>query len=212
MPDVYANLAEMVVSGREEEIYRDTEQALREGAQPRDILNKGLLYGMAVVGQRFKNGDMFVPEVILSANTMHAAMDALKPFLSEADQAGSGTIIIGTVEGDVHNVGKDLVAMILEGAGFKVLNLGVNVKPEMFVEKVKACKPDIVAMSSLLTTTMPKMAETIIALQEAGLQEKIKVMAGGAPISEKFVMEIGGDGYAVNALSAVEKAQELMAR
>jgi methylmalonyl-CoA mutase cobalamin-binding domain/chain len=165
---------------------------------------------MEIVGQRFKVGDMFVPEVILSARTMHAAMDALRPFLSVSEQSGSGTIIIGTVAGDIHNVGKNLVAMIFEGGGFKVVDLGVDVKPEVFVQKAKEHKPDIVAMSALLTTTMPKMAETIAALQEAGLRERIKIMAGGAPVTEEFVKAIGGDGHAANAVLAVEKAKALL--
>ena len=210
MSELYASLAEMVISGQTEEIQKLTQQALNDGVEPREILDKGLLPGMEVVGQRFKVGDMYVPEVLLSARTMHAALDVLRPLLSEADQAGAGTIIIGTVEGDIHNVGKNLVAMVLEGAGFKVVDLGVDVKPQAFVQAVKESKPQIVAMSALLTTTMPKMAETIRALQEAGIREQIKVMAGGAPVTEEFVSEIGGDGYAPNAVMAVEKAKVLL--
>ena len=165
---------------------------------------------MEVVGQHFKVGDMYLPEVLLTSRTMHAALDILQPLLSETDQAGSGTIIIGTVEGDIHNVGKNLVAMVLEGGGFKVVDLGVDVKPQAFVQSVKEYRPDLVAMSALLTTTIPKMAETIQALQEDGIRDQVKIMAGGAPITEEYVMEIGGDGYAPNAVLAVEKAKALL--
>ena len=212
MSEVYARLAEMVVSGGIEEIQTLTQKAVDDGTQPREILDKGLLPGMEVVGQRFKIGDMYVPEVLLSARTMHAALDVLRPLLSESDQVGSGTIIIGTMEGDIHNVGKNLVAMVLEGAGFNVVDLGVDVKPEAFIDAAKEHKPDIVAMSALLTTTMPKMAETIEALQEAGIRDQVKVMAGGAPVTEEYVMQIGGDGHALNAVLAVEKAKELLQR
>jgi 5-methyltetrahydrofolate--homocysteine methyltransferase len=210
MSELYASLAEMVISGQMEKIQKLTQEALNDGAEPREILDKGLLAGMEVVGQHFKVGDMYVPEVLLSARTMHAALDVLRPLLSESDQAGAGTIVIGTVEGDIHNVGKNLVAMVLEGAGFKVVDLGVDVEPQAFVQAVKKSKPDIVAMSALLTTTMPKMAETIQALQEAGIREQLKIMAGGAPLTEEFVSEIGGDGYAPNAVLAVEKAKALL--
>jgi len=210
MSDVFNDIAEMIVSGALEEIQQVTKDALAQGRNSKDILDDGLLKGMEVVAKRFKIGDMFVPEVIHSAQTMHAAMACLKPYLMEADQQGAGAIMIGTVEGDIHNVGKDLVAMMFEGVGFSVINLGVNVKPETFVEKIKEHNPDILAMSALLTTTMPKMGETIQALIEAGLRDKVKVIAGGAPISEEFVASIGGDGYAPNAVLAVEKAKELL--
>jgi methanogenic corrinoid protein MtbC1 len=210
MSELHTGLAEMVISGQMEEIQKLTQQALSEGAQPREILDKGLLSGMEVVGRRFKVGDMYVPEVLLSARTMHAALDILRPFLSESDQAGAGTIVIGTVEGDIHNVGKNLVAMVLEGAGFNVVDLGVDVKPQAFVQAEKESKPDIVAMSALLTTTMPKMDETIQALQEAGKREQLRIMAGGAPVTKEYVMEIGGGGHALNAVLAVEKAEALL--
>jgi 5-methyltetrahydrofolate--homocysteine methyltransferase len=210
MSELYESMAKMVISGATEEIVKLTRQVLNEGAQPREILDKGLLPGMEVVGERFKVGDMYIPEVILSARTMHAALDVLRPLFVESDHAGFGTVIIGTVEGDIHNVGKNLVAIVLEGAGFEVVDLGVDVKPQVFVQAVKEHRPDIVAMSALLTTTIPKMAETIRALQEAGLRKQVKIMAGGAPVTEEFVMKIGGDGYAPDAVLAVEKAKVLL--
>jgi len=210
MSELYTKMAEMVVSGDVEGIERLTRQMVNDGAKPKEILDKGLLPGMEIVGQRFKVGDLYVPEVLLSARTMHAALDILQPLLSESDQTGSGAIVIGTVEGDIHNVGKNLVAMVLEGAGFKVVDLGVNVKPQAFVESVKQYRPDIVAMSALLTTTIPKMAETIQALQAAGIRNQVRIMAGGAPVTEAYVMKIGGDGYAPNAVLAVDKAKALL--
>jgi 5-methyltetrahydrofolate--homocysteine methyltransferase len=210
MSKLYTKMTEMVVSGDTEGIRRLTLQVLNDGAKPKEILDKGLLPGMEIVGQRFKVGDMYVPEVLLSARTMHAALDILQPLLAESDQSGSGTIVIGTVEGDIHNVGKNLVAMVMEGAGFKVVDLGVNVKPQAFVQSVKEHRPDIVAMSALLTTTIPKMAETIRALDDAGVRNQVKIMAGGAPVTEEHVMKIGGDGYAPNAVLAVDKAKALM--
>ncbi len=210
MSELYLKMNEMVISGNIDGIKKLTRQALEEGYNPQSILDNGLSPGMEIVGRGFKKGEMYVPEVLHSARTMHAAMDILKPLLSESVQNKVGTIIIGTVEGDIHNVGKNIVAMVLEGAGFNVVDLGVNVKPQTFVESVNEYKSDILAMSALLTTTMPKMAETITALKDAGIRDQVLIMAGGAPISEEFVREIGGDGYAQNAVLAADKAKELL--
>jgi corrinoid protein of di/trimethylamine methyltransferase len=166
---------------------------------------------MDVVGQRFKAGDMFIPEVLLCARCMHGAMDILRPLLSEADAAGLGTCLIGTVEGDLHDIGKNLVSMMLQGAGFQVIDLGTNITAQQFVDAVKEHKPNILGLSALLTTTMPRMQETIQALKEAGIRDQVKIMAGGAPVTQKFVEEIGGDAYGANAASATEKAKELVA-
>lgn len=212
MSELYGRMSEVLISGDIEEIKRLTQQALDSGAQAKEILEKGLLPGMDIVGQRFKACEMFIPEVLRSAKTMHAAMDILRPLLSESDAAGSGTVVIGTVEGDLHDIGKNLVGMMLEGAGFKVVDLGADVKPQDFVEASKEHKPQILGMSALLTTTMPKMGETINALREAGIRDQIKVMAGGAPVTQDFVEEIGGDAYGSNATAAVEKAKTLVGR
>jgi corrinoid protein of di/trimethylamine methyltransferase len=187
------------------------QEALDKGASARDILDKGLLAGMDVVGQRFKAGDMFIPEVLLCARCMHGAMDIIKPLLSEADAAGLGTYLIGTVEGDLHDIGKNLVSMMLQGAGFQVVDLGTNITSQQFVEAVKEHKPDILGLSALLTTTMPRMEETIQALKEAGIRDQVKIMAGGAPVTQDFIEKIGGDAYGANAASAVDKAKELVA-
>ncbi|MFQ5842132.1 MAG: corrinoid protein [Thermodesulfobacteriota bacterium] len=212
MSEVYEKMSEVLIAGNIEEIKKLTQEALDWGIQAQEILEKGLLPGMDVVGQRFKACEMFIPEVIRSANTMHVAMDIVRPLLSESDAAGLGTLVIGTVEGDLHDIGKNLVAMMLEGAGFKVVNLGTDIKPQSFVEAVKEHKANIVGMSALLTTTMPKMRETINALQEAGIRNQIKVMAGGAPVTQDFVDEIGADAYGANAAAAIDKAKAFVDR
>ena len=212
MAEIYGRISEVLISGNIEEVQRLTRQALDEGVGPGEVLQKGLLPGMEVVGQRFKACEMFIPEVLRSAKTMHAAMEILRPLLSEADAAGLGTVVIGTVEGDLHDIGKNLVAMMLEGAGFTVVDLGTDVKPDRFVEAVKEHRPAILGMSALLTTTMPKMGETVNALREAGIRDRIKVMAGGAPVTQEFVEQMGGDAYGSNATAAVEKAKMLMGR
>jgi corrinoid protein of di/trimethylamine methyltransferase len=202
-------MSELLISGGIEEIKKLTQQALDEGLEASEVLSKGLLPGMDIVGQRFKACEMFIPEVLRSAKTMHGAMEILRPLLSDAEAAGAGTVIVGTVEGDLHDIGKNLVGMMLEGAGFKVVDLGTDVKPQDFVEAAKEHKPNILGMSALLTTTMPKMGETVNALKEAGIRDQIKVMAGGAPVTQDFVDEIGADAYGSNATAAVEKAKAL---
>jgi len=211
MDALFEKIAERLIVGKIDEVKELSQQALDQGAAPRDIIDKGLLAGMDVVGKRFKAGDMFIPEVLLCARCMHGAMDILKPLLSEADAAGVGTYLIGTVEGDLHDIGKNLVSMMLQGAGFEVVDLGTNITPQQFVDAVKEHKPTILGLSALLTTTMPKMEETIKALKEAGIRDQVKIMAGGAPVTQAFVEEIGADAYGANAASATEKAKELMA-
>lgn len=191
MLELYGKMSEMLIAGNIEEIKALSHQALDDGAHAQEILEKGLLAGMDIVGQRFKACEMFIPEVLRSAKAMHTAMDIIRPFLSESDLADVGTVIVGTVEGDLHDIGKNLVGMMLEGAGFKVVDLGTDVKPHAYVEAVKEHKPKILGMSALLTTTMPKMRETINALKEAGIRDQIKVMAGGAPVTQDFVDEMG---------------------
>jgi 5-methyltetrahydrofolate--homocysteine methyltransferase len=157
-----------------------------------------------------KTGELFIPEVLRSARVMQGAIALLKPHLSEEDKSGLGTIVIGTVEGDLHDIGKNLVSMMLQGAGFSVVDLGTNVKPQDFVEAVKSNKAHILGMSALLTTTMPKMEETVRALKESGIRDQVKIMAGGAPVTQKFIDDIGADGYGANAASASEVAKELI--
>ena len=169
-----------------------------------------LIAGMDVVGQKMKAGEMFIPEVLHSAKVMQAALDLLGPQLSDQERRGLGTYVIGTVEGDLHDIGKNLVSMMLGGAGFKVVDLGTNVKPQDFVEAVKEHQPSIIGMSALLTTTMPKMKETIEALKEAGIRDQVKIMAGGAPVTQNFIDEIGADAYGSNAAVASDIAKTLI--
>ena len=211
MDALLEKMAERLIVGKIDEVKELSQQALDQGISPRVIIDKGLLAGMEVVGKRFKAGDMFIPEVLLCARCMHGAMDILKPLLSEADAAGVGIYLIGTVEGDLHDIGKNLVSMMLQGAGFEVIDMGTNITPQQFVDAVKEHKPTILGLSALLTTTMPKMEETIKALKEAGIRDQVKIMAGGAPVTQAFVDEIGADAYGANAASATEKANELMA-
>ena len=211
MEVLFEKMTSALISGKEAEVKALTAEALDKGISAKEILDNGLLAGMDVVGKRFKAGDMFIPEVLLCARCMHGAMDILKPLLSEADSKGAGKVVIGTVEGDLHDIGKNLVAMMMQGSGFKVIDLGVNLKPQAFVDAVKEHKPDIIGMSALLTTTMPKMEETIKALKEAGLRDQVKIMAGGAPVTQDFVDKIGADAYGANAASASDKAKALLA-
>ena len=203
-------MSEAVIAADAGTVNKLVEEALGNGIAAKEILDTGLIPGMDIVGQRMKTGEMFIPEVLRSAKAMQAAMDLLRPHLSEKDSMGLGTYVIGTVEGDLHDIGKNLVSMMLQGAGFTVVDLGTSVKPQDFVDAVKEHKAVIVGMSALLTTTMPKMDETVKALQEAGIRDQVKIMAGGAPVTDKFVQEIGADAYGANAGSATEKAKELV--
>ena len=210
MSDILADLSSTVIMGERDEIVDLTEDALDDGLEAQVILNQGLMPGMDHVGREFRAGNMFVPEVLRSARTMQASMDVLRPLLVEAEVKMVGTILLGTVKGDMHDIGKNLVSMMCEGAGFDVIDLGKDVTPEAFVEAVKEHQPDVVGMSALLTTTMRAMEHTIKALQEAGLRDNIKVMIGGAPVTESFSEQIGADGYASNAASAVDLAKEFV--
>ena len=212
MNELFGKLSEAVISGNIEQTKKLTQETLDAGTEAQEIVENALILGMDVVGQRMKSGEMFIPEVLLSARTMGAGMEILRSLLSESDADGIGTVIMGTVEGDLHDIGKNLVGMMLEGSGFKVVDLGAGVKPQAFVEAVKDYKPRIVGMSALLTTTMPKMKETVDAIKEAGIREQVKIMAGGAPVTQEFCDKIGADAYGDNAGSAVEKAKALVNR
>ncbi|RLB42588.1 MAG: cobalamin-binding protein [Deltaproteobacteria bacterium] len=208
--EIYEKMVQLVITGKLDELKTAVNQALEQGKAAKEIIDSGLLPGMDIVGRRMKTGEMFIPEVLLSARTMQGALDILKPLLVGDETSSAGTFVIGTVEGDLHDIGKNLVAMLLEGAGFNVVNLGTGIKPQAFVDAIKEHKPDIVGMSALLTTTMPKMEETIQAITEAGFREQVKVMVGGAPVTQDFADKIGADGYGSNAAAAVEKAKALV--
>jgi 5-methyltetrahydrofolate--homocysteine methyltransferase len=208
MSEVLSKLSTAVIEGNVGEMSGLTQQALDEGMSAQQVLNDGLMPGMDHVGVEFRAGNMFVPEVLRSAKSMQAAMDILKPLLAEADVKMAGTVLLGTVKGDLHDIGKNLVAMMCEGAGFEVIDLGKDVEPEAFVEAVKEHEPEILGMSALLTTTMRAMESTIKAIEEAGLRDKVKIMIGGAPVTKEFSDQIGADGYAANASSAAEMAKK----
>ena len=186
-------------------------QAREAGATPSDILNQGLIAGMDIVGERMENGDMFIPEVLMAAQAMGTCVDILKPLLGEGDAEASAGVVIGTVKGDLHDIGKNLVAMMLESAGLTVHNLGVDIAPEDFVAEIKDKQAKIVCLSALLTTTMPMMKATVDAIVEAGLRDQVKILVGGAPVTQAFCDEIGADGFAADAGSAAKTAKALAA-
>jgi len=205
----FESLSQSVIAGKEAQVKEQTKALIDAGTDPLEIINSGLIAGMNVVGARFKNGEMFVPEVLMSAKSMAAGIELVKPLIADKDMPSKGTILIGTVKGDLHDIGKSLVAMMMESGGFKVINLGIDIAPEKFVAAVKEHNPQIVAMSALLTTTMLHMKDTIELIKEEGL--KVKCIVGGAPISQDFADEIGADGFAPDAASAVELCTRLLA-
>ncbi len=207
MADLQA-LADALIRGDRDTVVELTEQALTEGVPPGDVLEKGLIAGMDVVGARFKANEIYVPEVLIAARAMHAGMDILKPRLAAAGIEPVATIVIGTVKGDLHDIGKNLVAMMRTGGGFKVGDLRTDLSAEKFVESCKAEDANVCAMSALLTTTMPQMTEIVKALKAAGID--IKTIIGGAPVTQSFADEIGADGFAPDAASAVDVARELV--
>ncbi|MFC1874343.1 B12-binding domain-containing protein [Chloroflexota bacterium] len=199
-----------VIKGDVKSALAETQSALDAGTNPQDILDKGLIAAMDEVGEKFSKGLMFVPQMLRSAKVMQECMKLLQPLFKEGGITSKGKVLIGTVKGDLHDIGKNIVSMMMEGAGFTITDLGVDVSPEIFVQKSQELEPDIVALSALLSTTMPAMPQTIEALQKAGLREKVKVMIGGAPVTEKYAQEIKADSYASDAGSAVSKAKKLL--
>lgn len=203
----YAMISDYVVSGNENGVVNEVNAALSGNAAPLEIINDGLLTGMNVVGEKFANGEMFVPEVLMAARAINAGMDIVKPLLAEGDVTSLGTVVIGTVKGDLHDIGKNLVVMMLESAGFKVVNLGVDAKKEAFVEAAKENNADIVAMSAMLTTTMTYMDEIIKTCKDAGIDAKY--MIGGAPVTPAYAEKISAI-YTADASTAAEKAKALV--
>ncbi|GAB4529131.1 MAG: corrinoid protein [Anaerolineae bacterium] len=210
MSAIYERLSTAVLEGNEERVPKLVQKGLDEGLSPKDILDNGLIVGMNEVGARFKRGDMFVPEVLMAAKAMQAGLTVLRPELVASGAKLIGKIVIGTVKGDLHDIGKNLVGMMCEGAGFEVIDLGFNVDPEKFVQAIKEHQPDIVGMSALLTTTMRAMGHTINAIEEAGLRDQVKIMVGGAPVDAEFAERIGADGYGSNAPSGADLAKRLV--
>jgi len=210
-PELLQQMGEDLYDGLADEVVAEVNECLRRGMTPYDLLTTGLVAGMDIVGIDFRDGILFVPEVLMAAKAMKGGMAILRPLLAETGAPQVGTMIIGTVKGDIHDIGKNLVAMMMEGAGFKVVNLGINNDAEKFLNAIKEHDPDIVGMSALLTTTMPYMEVVIKALKEAGLRDKVIVLVGGAPLNEAFAEEIEADAYCRDAALAVETAKKLMA-
>jgi 5-methyltetrahydrofolate--homocysteine methyltransferase len=202
---------ENVLAGNAGAVKSGVEAALAAGMDPAAILNEGLIAAMSEVGRRFEEGEYFVPEMLIAARAMKEGLALLKPRLLEADVQPAGKVVLGTVRGDLHDIGKNLVGMMLEGAGFEVVDLGTDVTAEKFISAAQAGKADLIGLSALLTTTMPNMKATIHALKSAGLAGKVKVMVGGAPVTETYAREIGADGYAPDASRAAALARSLLA-
>ena len=211
MPDL-KQLYDSVVSGDAKTTQALTQQALAEGVDPLKLVNDYMVPAMDEVGRRFEANEYFVPELLISARAMKAALELIRPLLTARGDQPLGRVAIGTVKGDLHDIGKNLVGSLLEGGGFEVIDLGVNVTPEKFIATVNEKNANIIAMSALLTTTMPAMKTTIDALKQAGVRDKVKVLIGGAPITQKYAEEIGADGYSENAVGAVALAKKAVKR
>lgn len=209
MADLQA-IADAVIRGDRDTVSNLAQAAVDEGVAPEQIINEGLIAGMNVVGEKFKNNEFYVPEVLIAARAMHGGMDIVKPLLADSAAMSKGKVVIGTVKGDLHDIGKNLVAMMLEGGGFDVIDLEVDVPAEKFVEAAQSQGAQVIALSALLTTTMPGMKDTIDALAEAGLRDSVKVIIGGAPVTQNYSDEIGADGYAPDAASAVDLVRSLL--
>jgi 5-methyltetrahydrofolate--homocysteine methyltransferase len=203
-------LRQNVIEGNAPATQELVKQALNTGIPAEQILNEGLIAAMRQVGKLFEEGEYYVPEMLIAARAMKGGLDLLRPALAAANVQAIGKIVVGTVQGDLHDIGKNLVAMMMEGAGFEVIDLGVDVSPEKFVEAVKAHQPQLIGCSALLTTTMPKMKATIDALNAAGVRSNVKVLVGGAPVTSKYASEIGADAFAADASAAANMAKSLL--
>ena len=210
MSRIYQRIATAILEGDEEKSPQLVKRALKQGLAAKEILDNGLLVGMNEVGVRFKAGDMFVPEVLMSADAMQAGIKLLRPHLVADGVKLVGKVLLGTVKGDLHDIGKNLVRMMCEGAGFETIDIGFNVEPEAFIEAIKEYQPQVVGMSAMLTTTMRAMGHTIKAIEEAGLRDKVKVMVGGAPVDAEFAKRIGADGYGSNAPAGADLAKQFV--
>lgn len=206
----YQTLLDAVIKGDIKTAKEETLKAVDAGQNAQNILDQGLIEAMNVVGDKFSKGAIFVPQMLRSAKTMQECVEVLKPHFQEIAMTTKGNIVLGTVKGDLHDIGKNLVGMMLEGAGFNVIDLGVDVAPEVFVNKIKESKADILGMSALLSTTMPSMTQTIKALMDSGQRDDVKIIIGGAPVTRKFAEDIGADSYASDAGAAVNETKKLL--
>jgi len=203
-------IADNLIKGKAPQVKELVKKALDEGVGVEKILNEALVAGMDVVGKKFQANEFYVPEMLIAARAMKAGMEIIRPILIQEDIKSQGRVVLGTAKGDLHDIGKNLVGMMLEGAGFEVIDMGVDVAPEVFIQTAKEKEAHLIGLSALLTTTMVGMKDVIKALKEAGLDGKVKVMIGGAPLTQSYADEIGADGYAADAASAVDKAKELL--
>lgn len=210
MTDQLTPIIDAVVTGKMEQVAPEVKKALDTGLSPEVIMNQGLIAAMTEVGARFESGDFYVPEMLVSARAMESGLAVLKPLLQSQDVKAAGLVLAGTVQGDLHDIGKNLVAMMLRGAGFDVIDLGTDVSPAVFVEAAREHQPELIAMSALLTTTMMNMESTILALKEAGIRDQLKVIIGGAPVTQEFAKQIEADGFAPDAHAAVLLSKELL--
>jgi 5-methyltetrahydrofolate--homocysteine methyltransferase len=208
--DVLREISERLQRGDHEQVSALTKKAKEEKIQPKQILDEGLIDGMNVIGERYKNHEIFLPQVLLAAKAMYAGMDLLRPLFTKGAMPTRGKVVLGTVQGDLHDIGKNLVGIMLKGAGFEVVDLGNDVSPERFVQAAKAENASVIGMSALLTTTMPVMKRTVDLLKETGLGERIKTMIGGAPVSEEFASSIGANAYGYDSVKAVEIAKTIV--
>ena len=204
-------ITDTLITGDGDKLLELVKAALDAGTPAGEILQKGLIIGMDIVGEKMECGDMFIPEVLMSAQAMAMSVEILKPLLAEGESTSAGKVVIGTVKGDLHDIGKNLVVMMMESAGFEVIDLGVDVDPEKFVAAIKQNKPNIVGLSALLTTTMPMMKKSIELIEQNGLRDSLKIIVGGAPVNPEFAKEIGADGYASDAGSASKLAKAMYA-
>jgi 5-methyltetrahydrofolate--homocysteine methyltransferase len=207
---IYEQIKDEVIKGQADAVKELVNQALSENISAEDVLNNGLVAGMNIVGEKFKNNEFFIPEVLVSARAMSAGLDILNPLLAEANVKARGKVVIGTVKGDLHDIGKNIVGMMLQGAGYEIVDLGADVPKEKFIEFTQKEEVDMVGMSALLTTTMIYMQEIIQGLKEAGLRDKVKVIIGGAPVTQAYADQIEADGYAPDAASAIDLAKDLL--
>lgn len=208
----YADVAQSVILGDEDLVIEQVNSLVAAGNSPLGIINEGLIAGMNVVGVRFKAGDMYVPEVLMSARSMASGVEIVKPLIPVGDMKVKIKVLLGTVKGDLHDIGKNLVRIMMESSGLDVIDVGIDISPEAFMDAIKEHNPDILAMSALLTTTMANMKSTIEMLIEVGLRDKVKVIVGGAPVSQEFADTIGADGFAADAASASDLCKELISK
>jgi 5-methyltetrahydrofolate--homocysteine methyltransferase len=212
LEELYLQMQDDLYDGVKDEIPQQVREALQRGETPQSVLDSGLVAGMEIVGIDFRDGILFVPEVLMAANAMKAGMEVLRPLLVETGVQRIGKMVIGTVKGDIHDIGKNLVAMMMEGAGFEVINLGINCDSDKFMAAIREHQPDIIGMSALLTTTMPYMKVVVDTLGEEGIRDQIYVMVGGAPVTENFARDVGADAYGRDAAVSVDIAKSHMAR